>query len=266
MVFGFVSGEASATDSVLGGDAVKLAKILLDDENYRARAQAAYSLRDYPGPETEEALLFALADVNEAVRLGALSSLAKVGGLTALADIRLLDEENHVVRDQLHRTIVALEEKFPEARAPVEWSKVDGAVEMLAFTSVVDGQGNLAGELRKYLARHLRMQSGLAVVQSLDKVMVAKNQISFKPLFITGSLLSLRKSTEGNEVLFEAVVSIAVLDYPGKTIRFVLTNRASIRRPAKQANNKQSSVLRSSVLERAMSAIAEELRGRLEDF
>ncbi len=266
VVGGLLFCEISAADPNPELEATRLARVVLEAGNHRLRARAAYSLEDYTGTAVREALHYALTDEHDEVRLAAISSLAKVGDPETITILRALQEKNHVLRNELHRAIVLLEEKYPEARAPIDWTKIVGVVEIVSLASAVDGRTSLVVEFRDHLTRHIRMQRGLAVVDSLDEIGGAPKRDSITPLAITGNLLALTETVTGDEIVFEAVVSVAVLSYPGKSIRFVLTNRATVRRPLKPSGMKQDPAPVSQVLDRAMMAIAEELKRRLADI
>jgi HEAT repeats len=248
----------------------KLTAMLLDSRNHRVRAEAAYSLGKFPGEETNDALLNAMMDDNEGVRVAALSSLAKVGNAETIAVLRSTRDKNHVVRDQLHRTVVLLEERYPHARQPVDWKQVTGAIEIGALKDNTNSndQRRMLG-LRKYLTRHIRLQLGLAVApppEGLDKIKRVLKKNKIKPIFITVTLTSLEKSRSGGDVVWEARISTTVLNYPQKAIRAMIGNRAAIRRPLKLYRSNHDLSMQNRAIEEASRAAAENLAKKISEI
>jgi HEAT repeats len=243
-----------------------LARQLLESKSHRMRARAAYSLEKFPGPKTQDLLFNALMDGDESVRLATLSSLAKVGDSQAIEVLRSTTDENHVVREELRRTLVVLEDKFPQVRASVKWNEVSGVIQIGTMYGKTGHFGELTTELRRYLALHIRLQKGLAVVESLKEKNRTIKKNSIKPLMVTGNLKSLTRKRRGNSIDFEATVSIVVLDYPGKSIRSLITQAATVRRPLNVYQANQDVELCSQVIQKAMKAVAMDLNRNLADL
>ncbi|MCP4605015.1 MAG: HEAT repeat domain-containing protein [Proteobacteria bacterium] len=249
----------SKTDSKTG----HLVNLLLSEKSHRVRTQAAFSLANYPCAKSQDALLYALMDPHEAVRAATLSSLAKIGDHSVVPILRSFNESNYVVKDQLRRTIVYLEERFPKVRQPVSWNEVTSAIEI---GSISDRSGSrregLIADIRNYLARYFRMQAGFAVAElpngltGLGRI-IKKNDI--KALYVTGNLISLKKSRSGNEVVWEAVVSVAILDYQDKSMRATLNNRAEIHRPLRYYQPEHDQTMQDMAIEEAIKTVAVDL-------
>lgn len=245
----------------------KLVDILLGSNSHRVRTQAAYSLGEYPGKRSQEALLHALLDDNGGVRAAALTSLAKIGDRSIIPALKSTRDNNKVVQDQLHRTIVLLEEKYPEARTPVKWNHVKSLVEISSLRDrSKSGRKGLTAELQKYMARHFRLQNGFAVADgkrgflSLDKV-IRRYQI--KPFYVMGSLVSLKKKSTAGDVVWEAAVSLSVLDHPGHSIKAVVQNRAEVRRPASDYRKEHDTAMQNMAVEEAIRSAAEGIAKRV---
>ncbi len=248
----------------------RLTELLLGAKSHRVRTQAAYSLANHPSAETQDALLHAMMDPHEAVRTAALSSLAKVGDRSAIAILRSSEDSNHVVRDQLRRTLVYLEERYPDARVPIKWKTIKSVIEIGVLTDRSgSGRRNIRDDLRKYFARHLRTKEGMAVTDNGSGLAALKSAIKrhrIKPLHMTGNLVSLLKRRSGSDVIWEAVVSVTVLDYPGKSIRALLNNRAELRRPVRVYRPEQDRVMQDRAIEEAIRAATEDLVAQLKNI
>ena len=239
----------------------------MNSKNHRERIEAAYRLGKYPGKRSQDALLHALLDDHEGVRTAALTSLSKIGDSSIIPALKSFRDDNKVVRDLLHRAIVLLEEKYPKARTPVEWNQVKSLVEISSLRDGSrSGRSELAAELRKYMARHFRLQNGFAVTEgkrgflSLNKV-IRRYQI--KPFYVMGSLVSLKKKSTGGNVVWEAAVSLSVLDHPGRSVRAVVQNRAEVGRPASEYRREHDTAMQNRAVEEAIRAAAEGIAKRV---
>lgn len=244
----------------------QLVSLLLDSPNHRTRTQAAYSLGNFTSPEAREALLNALIDPHEAVRVAALSSLAKVGDRSTVAELRGCREENRVVRDQLRRTLVLLEERFPETRQPVDVRTVKTVVEIEGIMDRTGGPESRVLLLRRFMSRHLRMQEGMALAEppvGIGGIVKDIERRNVKAVVVTASLSSLAESRIGSDVVWRAELSIAVLDYPGRAIRAMIRNHAEVRRPASVYRPDQSESMQSKAIESATAAAVDDLILRL---
>lgn len=244
----------------------KLVELLMNSKSHRERIEAAHRLGKYPGKRSQDALLYALRDDDEGVRAAAVTSLSKMGDSSTIPALKSIRDDNQVVQDLLHRAIVLLEEKYPEARTPVEWNQVKSLVEISSLQDRSrSGRSGLNAELRKYMARHFRLQNGFAVTEgkrgflSLNKV-IRRYQI--KPFYVMGSLVSLKKKSAGGNVVWEAAVSLSVLDHPGRTVRAVVQNRAEVRRPASEYRREHDTAMQNMAVEEAIRAAAEGIAKR----
>jgi hypothetical protein len=245
----------------------RLVEMLHDGENKRIRSGAAYSLKSFRCAETQEALLNALKDPDESVRIAALSSLAEVGDRAVLSILRTVDDSNHVVREQLQRTIVLLEERFPENRSDIRWKNVKGVIELGVLR---DGTGHEHTELlTKYLSRHLRLKKGIIVAEpplTLDKMKEVIARSKAKPLLITGVLSQLRKRTVAGEIYWDAAVSITVIGFPGVSIRALLNNKATISREAHHYSEYHDEIMAERVVEEVMRSVANDIAKKLKEI
>ena len=245
----------------------QLVAMLHDGENKRIRSGAAYSLKSFRCTETQEALLNALRDPEESVRIAALSSLAEVGDRAVLSILRTVEDSNHVVREQLQRTIVLLEERFPENRSRIRWENVKGVIELGVLR---DGTGHQhTALLAKYLSRHLRLKKGIVVAEpplTLDKMKEVVARYKAKPLLITGVLSQLRKRTVAGEIYWDAAVSIAVIDFTGKSIRAILNNTATISREVHSYSEYHDEIMAKQVVEEVMRTVANDIARKLKEI
>ncbi|MCP4677156.1 MAG: HEAT repeat domain-containing protein [Deltaproteobacteria bacterium] len=241
----------------------RLVDLLLGSKSHRVRTEAAYSLGNLNSTDSRDALLHALMDPHEAVRTAALSSLAKIGDRSAVTVLRDLKDKNHVVRDQLHRTLIYLEERFPDMRRPVNWRKIRSVIEIgsIADRSRI-GRKGLSNDLKKYLARHFRMHREIAVEKgngSLDRLSGIIKRHRIKPLIVTGNLVSLSKRSAGKEVIWEAALSVTVLDYPERSIRAMINNSAEVHRPERIYKKNQDYSMQDRAIEEAIRAATDNL-------
>ncbi len=241
----------------------RLVDLLLDSKSHRVRTEAAYSLGNLNCANAREALLHALMDPHEAVRTAALSSIAKIGDRSTVGALRGFQDKNHVVRDQLHRTLIYLEERFPGTRRPVNWRKIRSVIEI---GSVADrsriGRKGLSSDLEKYLTRHFRMHPGIAVEKgngSLDRLSDIIKRHRIKPLIVTGNLVSLSKRNAVKEVIWEAALSVTVLDYPDRSICAMINNSAQVHRPERIYEENQDHSMQDRAIEEAIRAAADNL-------
>lgn len=245
----------------------RLIGMLRDGENKRIRSGAAYSLKKFRCAESQEALLNALMDPEESVRIAALSSLAEVADRGVLPILKASDDPNHVVREQMKRTIVLLEERFPQTRARIQWENVDGVIELSVLR---DGTGHEYSQLlTKYLSRHLRLKKGIVVTDpplTLDKLKKVIARCKAKPLLITGVLSQLKKRTVAGKIYWDAAVSITVIDFPGKSIRALLTNKATISREANHYSEYHDEIMAERAVEEVMRSVANDIARKLKDI
>lgn len=245
----------------------KLVDMLLANKSPETRIEAAYSLKNFSSPSVQEALLTALLDPEESVRIAALSSLAVVGDKSILPTLRAMADENEVVKEQLRRTIVLLEERFPESRLPVEWQTVRGVVEIRGLR---DGTGNdYSVLLNKFLTRHLRLQTNFVVAEppaGLDRLTQVFKHCHAKPLMVTGVLHELSKRKYRGGMFWDAAVSITVLDFPGKSIRALLTNTVSVGRASRHYRRHQDRLMEERAMEEVMRAVASDISRRLDEL
>ncbi len=215
----------------------RLIELLINAKSHRVRSQAAYSLSRFTSASSKDALLTGLMDPHAAVRTAVLSSLVKVGDQSTISILRASSDNNRVVNDQIRRTVVLLEEKYPNARLPVNWTQITKVIEIgNLYDRTHCGRKTIAKKLRQYFARHIRIQQGFAVAeppQGLNGITPLIKRHRIKAYFITGSLSSLTKMRAGREITWKATISVTMLDYPGKSIRATLNNHAEIRRLSK---------------------------------
>ena len=248
----------------------RLIELLRSSRNYRVRVQAAYSLAEFPSNRVRRAIAFALTDPHEAVRIAALVSLTEVGDASSIQALREFVEENKVVREQARKTLVLLEERFPNARLPVDWKNVKGIIEIGGFSdkSGSDRRG-LDKVVYKYLKRHIRMQEGLAVADSpggladFDELI---RRYRIKPFYVTPTVTSMSKRMQGEEVVWEVAISITVLDHPGKSIRAVMSSSASSTLPAEIYTAFQNRPMQEMAFEDAFRDVIESFTKKVTDI
>ncbi|MBW2537693.1 MAG: hypothetical protein JRI55_39775, partial [Deltaproteobacteria bacterium] len=203
------------------------------------------------------------------VRLACLDALAVVGDQTSIAPLREHEEENAVARTERRRALVLLEERYPEERAGIAWDEVTAVVAVGALVDASESGEDLSPELRRFLLRHLRMQPGLAVVDSpeeLERIDARLWWHRLRPLLVTGRLHTLNASRMGDELIWQAAGSVTVLDYRDRTIRAVLDNRALVHTAAGRGTGPSGSAPTSRAVEEAMRSAAESLSSRLDEI
>jgi hypothetical protein len=101
----FVPGRAPAA-----GKVDELARVLLEDDSYKVRVQAAQLLGKLADPAAVPSLSRALADPNRTVRWMAVQSLARIGSPSALPALKglLAREQDGSVRAQVEKALAAL--------------------------------------------------------------------------------------------------------------------------------------------------------------
>jgi hypothetical protein len=248
----------------------RLVELLLNAEGYRVRTQAAYSLGAFTGPDVQDALLSALMDPHEAVRVAALVSLAKAGDASVISLLRGSDDPNAVVKEQLRHTLVLLEERFPETRVPLDWTRVSTIIEAAGLRDESScGRSELPDVFQRLLARQLRMQDRLAVAEAprgLDQMgdVISRNKL--RALFVTGAVSQMAKRKSGADVVWDVSVSLTVMSHPGKSIRAMVTGKASVSRAARTYTTEEDDSMQDRALEDAIRSAVESLAAKIREI
>jgi hypothetical protein len=241
----------------------RLVLLALEGKNHRVRSEAVYSLGKFDAAESREALIMALLDDHEAVRVAALASLAKVGDAETVEVLRAVEEKNGVVRNQLRRTLVLLQERFPKTRRPVVWKQMRAAIEIgtVADKTPAPSQKRIV-EIRRYLSRHLRMQEGVAVIEApktLDTFEKPLRRNKVKPVYALVSLTELERVRVGGETGWQAKLSVAVLTYPQKNLKGMMNNTGVTRRSNRYYKPEHDPVMQLRAVEGAAEAAAQSI-------
>ncbi len=242
-------------------------KTLLEDKRYQQRMRAAYELAKFKGTEVQSTLLRALDDPHEGVRAAVLKTLAKVGDASVIGVLKKRRDANHVVRQEMQRTIVLLEERFPRARAKVDWGTVKGVIEIGALTNKsAIKRSTLLPRLRTLLEQAIRMQPDLAAADNKNGLKALEKEIAehnLKPLVLMVNIKSLNKRLTGAETVWETDISITVFDHPDRWIKATLRNSGSSSKPKKEYAPNQDEALQELALKNAVQLAMEDLAQRL---
>jgi hypothetical protein len=248
----------------------RLVDMLLNAEGYRVRTQAAYSLGAFIGPEVQDALLSALMDPHEAVRVAALVSLSKMGDASVISLLRGSDDPNPVVKEQLRHTIVLLEERFPDTRVPLDWTHISTVVEAVGLRDDSgSGRSDVPAVFGRVLTRQLRMQERLAVAEAprgLDQIGDVISRYKLHPLFITGAVTQMAKRTSGGDVIWDVTVSLTIMSHPGKSIRAMVTGKASVSHAARSHVPDDDYGMQDRAIEDAVRSAVESLAAKIREI
>ncbi len=151
-------------------------------------------------------------------------------------------------------------------------SRAKAVQAVLALADVTDNsdspRADLGYTMRVALRRYLDSQPEMVVVERPDRLPAREKARTHKPkpFQVLASLTSLKKSRVDSNVVWEAAVSLTILDHPGKTIRMVLNNRVSVSTPAVKHSKRRSSEIQNTAIDAAIKALCLRLARSIKDI
>lgn len=240
----------------------RLINMLQESGNYRVRVQSAISLGRITDPEVVPALIQALNDPHDAVRIAVISSLGRLGDSAALQPLREIansTENSADIREQARNAIQQIERMGALKGKNVTTQQIAGGVkfyigigDMGNVTTI--GKGVIEKELKNIVREELEKVSLVSVApdnESISKTKIVLNQKNLKGFFIQGSLTQLSK--QGNVIM--ATVSIMVLTNPDRSLKVMLQGRGGEGiKGSSQLNQSQEDELRKGAIKQAVNA------------
>jgi hypothetical protein len=209
------AGIAPPGQVAYAGKLEELTRMLLEDDSYKVRVQAAQLLGRLGDPAGSEPLARALNDSNKLVRWMAAQALGRLGASSAAPALKALlqREKDASVRTQAEKALVAI------ATSPGNGSGATGGRIFLTFGSFSGGTGSADAGALEILRSALRRELGKLASVTFDsresKPPPGARQQGF---LIDGNVSRLDNGLVGGAMEINCDVKVMVARWPSRSI------------------------------------------------
>ena len=211
LLLAVVAAVAPPRREAHAGKVEEITRVLLEDDSYKVRVQAAQLLGKLGDPAAVEPLSRALGDSNKTVRWMVVQSLARLGVASAVPALRALlgRESDPAVRSQVEKALAALETK------PTGGGRI-----FLTFGSFSGGTGAADASALEVLRSALRRELGKLASVTFEsreaKPMAGPGgHLGF---LIDGNVSRLDNGLVGGAMEINCDVKVMVARWPSKSI------------------------------------------------
>lgn len=224
----------------------ELIRALQQDSSYKVRVQAALVLGKFHEPRATEAIRQALSDINESVRAAAAMALGQSGAAGVEEDLkqRAESDSSQLVRTQAQKALAMLT-GHGGGGASVSGARAAFSV---GFQNGKWGR-DVQEAFRARVAHELQTISGVTIAGAADKKAAAKSSY-----LVDGTIVRLDENRQGGSVQIECDVKVFVAAMPGRMIRMMTSQGASLQTQGDATSAKKE------CLAATASAIAEDVK------